>query len=47
MRYKMDITRVDVTGDVAFMGYPCNFCILPIPQAETDTNPNIAQNAGY
>lgn len=47
MRYKMDITRIDVTGDVAFMAYPCNFCILPIPQAETDTNPNIAQNVGY
>jgi hypothetical protein len=47
MRNKMDIVRVDVTGDVAFMGYPCNFCILPIPQPETDTNPNIAQNAGY
>ncbi|MDH5591062.1 MAG: RagB/SusD family nutrient uptake outer membrane protein, partial [Gemmatimonadota bacterium] len=47
MRNKMDINRVDVTGDVAFMAYPCNFCILPIPQAETDTNPNITQNAGY
>lgn len=47
MRYKMDINRVDVTGDVAFMAYPCNFCVLPIPQAETDTNPNIDQNTGY
>jgi hypothetical protein len=47
MRNRMDINRVDVTGDVAFMSYPCNFCILPIPQAETDTNPNMAQNAGY
>ena len=47
MRNKMDINRVDVTGDVAFMAYPCNFCVLPIPQPETDTNPNIAQNAGY
>jgi hypothetical protein len=47
MRNKMSINRVDVTGDVAFMAYPCNFCILPIPQAETDTNENMAQNAGY
>ena len=47
MRYKMDINRVDVTGDVAYMGYPCQFCILPIPQYETDANPNMTQNAGY
>ena len=47
MRYKQNIDRVDVTGDVAFMSYPCNFCILPIPQPETDTNPNMTQNAGY
>jgi hypothetical protein len=47
MRSKMDINRVDVTGDVAYMGYPCQFCILPIPQYETDANPNMTQNAGY
>ena len=47
MRYKQDINRVDVTGDVAFMAYPCNFCVLPIPQPETDVNPNMQQNAGY
>ena len=47
MRSKMDINRVDVTGDVAYMGYPCQFCILPIPQYETDSNPNMTQNAGY
>lgn len=47
MRNKMDINRVDVTGDVSFMAYPCNFCILPIPQPETDTNENITQNVGY
>lgn len=47
MRNRMNINRVDVTGDVAFMAYPCNFCILPIPQPETDTNPNITQNTGY
>jgi hypothetical protein len=47
MRNRMDINRVDVTGDVAFMAYPCQFCILPIPQLETDTNENISQNPGY
>ena len=47
MRNKMDIVRVDVTGDVAFMAYPCDFCVLPIPQPETDTNSNITQNPGY
>ena len=47
MRNKRDIDRQDVTGDVSFMPYPCNFCILPIPQLETDTNPNMTQNTGY
>ena len=47
MRNKRDIDRDDVTGDVAFKAYPCNFCILPIPQLETDTNPNITQNTDY
>jgi hypothetical protein len=47
MRYKKGINRVDVTGDVSTMPYPCNFCILPIPQSETDTNTNMTQNVGY
>jgi len=48
MRHKLGVTRItDVTGDVANMPYPCNFCILPIPQPETDVNTNITQNAGY
>lgn len=47
MRHKQDVVRIDVTGDVAFQGYPCNFCILPIPFEETDANPNITQNTGY
>ena len=47
MRHKLSVTRVDVTGDVAQINYPCNFCILPIPFAEGDANENIAQNAGY
>lgn len=47
MRNKQGVHRVDYTGDVGSMPYPCNFCILPIPQPETDTNPNITQNVGY
>ncbi|MBT8398649.1 MAG: RagB/SusD family nutrient uptake outer membrane protein [Gemmatimonadetes bacterium] len=47
MRYKQGFTRNDCTGDVCSITYPCQFCILPIPQPETDTNTNIAQNAGY
>ncbi|GMV04244.1 MAG: membrane protein [Gemmatimonadota bacterium] len=47
MRNKKGVHRVDVTGDVADMAYPCNFCILPIPAPEVDTNPNMVQNAGY
>lgn len=47
MRNKQAVNRVDVTGDVAHMAYPCSLCILPIPQWEVDVNPNISQNAGY
>lgn len=47
MRNRQDIVRVDVTGDVANMAYPCQFCILPIPEWEVNANPNIAQNPGY
>ena len=47
MRHKQGFTRNDCTGDVCSMTYPCQFCILPIPQPETDVNENMAQNAGY
>jgi len=47
MRHKQGFTRDDCTGDVCSVTYPCQFCILPIPQPETDVNENIAQNAGY
>lgn len=47
MRNKQDIVRVDVTGDVAHMPYPCDYCILPIPEWEMNANPNISQNPGY
>jgi hypothetical protein len=47
MRNKQGYVRNDCTGDVCSMTYPCQFCILPIPQPETDTNENMVQNAGY
>lgn len=47
MRTKSDIRRQDVTGDVAVMTYPCQFCVLPIPEHEMQANPNISQNSGY
>jgi hypothetical protein len=47
MRHKQGFVRNDCTGDVCSMTYPCQFCILPIPQPETDTNENMVQNAGY
>jgi hypothetical protein len=48
MRHKVGVNRItDVTGDVATMPYPCNFCILPIPADEVNPNPNMTQNAGY
>lgn len=47
MRNKQDIVREDATGDVDFMAYPCQYCILPIPEHEMQANPNIQQNPGY
>jgi hypothetical protein len=47
MRYKKGVNRVDNTSTKASMPYPCNFCVLPIPFEEMDTNPNMVQNAGY
>lgn len=47
MRTRQDVVREDVTGDVAHMPYPCQYCILPIPEWEMNANPNIAQNPGY
>lgn len=46
-RHRLDIVRVDCTGDVCFYAYPGPFVILPIPQDEIDANPNITQNPGY
>ncbi len=46
-RHKMDVVRVDFTGDVGFIAYPSDYWIFPIPAQELDVNPNIAQNPGY
>jgi len=47
MRHKMDITRTQCTSSVCFIPYASNSVILPIPQNETDANPNIEPNPGY
>jgi len=46
-RHRLDVLRVDCTGDVCFYPYPGPFVILPIPQDEMAANPNITQNPGY
>lgn len=47
MRNKMDITRTQCTSSICFIPYGSDTVILPIPQNETDANPNIEQNPGY
>jgi tetratricopeptide (TPR) repeat protein len=47
MRNQRSFVRDDCTGDVCSVSYPCQFCILPIPEWEMNANPNIAQNPGY
>ncbi len=47
MRNKQDFVRDDCTGDVCAVTYPCQYCVLPIPEWEVNANPNIAQNPGY
>ena len=49
MRYKEDIVRTQCTSSICFIPYGDDTNILPIPQDETDVNPNIAaqQNPGY
>ena len=49
-RHKMDVVRVDFTGDVGLITYGSplsNFWIFPMPAQEVDVNPNIEQNPGY
>lgn len=49
MRYKEDIVRTQCTSSICSIPYGDDTNILPIPQNETDVNPNIAtqQNPGY
>jgi hypothetical protein len=50
MRKKQDIVRTQCTSATCLISYDPNgneTVIMPIPQVETDTNPNIAQNPGY
>ncbi len=46
-RHRLDVVRIDCTGDVCFYPYPGPFVILPIPFQELAANPNITQNPGY
>ena len=47
MRKKQDIVRTQCTSATCLISYGNDSVIMPIPQVETDTNPNIAQNPGY
>lgn len=47
MRKKMGIVRTQCTSAKCSIPYGDNTNVLPIPQFETDTNPNITQNPGY
>lgn len=47
MRYKKDIVRNQCTASICYIPYGDDTNILPIPQNETDVNPNIEQNPGY
>lgn len=47
MRTKQDIIRTQCTSEICTIPYGSNSVILPIPQSETDANPNIEQNPGY
>ncbi|MCK0160556.1 RagB/SusD family nutrient uptake outer membrane protein [Allomuricauda sp. F6463D] len=47
MRNKMDIVRTNCTSQTCSISYGSDTVILPIPQNETDANPNIEQNPGY
>jgi hypothetical protein len=47
MRKKQDIVRDQCTSLTCLIEYGSSSVILPIPQIETDVNPNIEQNPGY
>lgn len=47
MRKKEDIVRTQCTRSICMIPYGADTTILPIPQLETDVNPNITPNPGY
>jgi len=47
MRKEMDIVRTNCTSQICLISYPSETVIMPIPQNETDANPNIEQNPGF
>ena len=47
MRNKLDVVRTQCTSSICLIPYGSDTLILPIPQVETDTNPNITPNPGY
>ena len=47
MRNQLDIVRSNCTAQICFIPYGADTVILPIPQDETDVNPDIEQNPGY
>jgi hypothetical protein len=47
MRTKKDIVRIQCTAVKCLIPYGDKTNVLPIPQVETDTNPNMTQNPGY
>lgn len=47
MRKKEDIVRINCTSATCLIPYASETVVLPIPQNETDANPNIEQNPGY
>lgn len=47
-RWKQDLVRSESTNSsVQLLSYPNDLFVLPIPQKEMDTNPNMVQNPSY
>lgn len=47
MRYKENLNRTDCNAATCQLNYPNDKFVLPIPQMETDPNPDMQQNPGY